>query len=427
MVATVVGLLITMAAGGGGVAAEPAHPGSPTALADLPAAGEHPSVEQRQRGNCSYAFSAVDATGTNVTLEEEPLLVVALGADVGQILWDIGDRDDVKGLTGDAMYLNDTEGVENVSPDGEPGNVSVEAVTKLTPNLVLASNDTRNETVEDLRAANFTVYQFREATSIEDVRAMTLRAGHLTNACDGANATVTEMNRTLATVDAAVEGENRTRALYYYSGETAGEGTFVDLMIQEAGGVNVAAEANVTGYGEIDNETVVDEDPQWILLNADNSVYPKTAYNNTTAVQNGNTLLLDPTELDQPSPRIVDTIVTLTKTFHPEAYANATAETTGNTTPTPSNETTATPASNATATPGSNATATAGTNTTATPASNGTTTPNSNATGTPKTADATSTVGNRSTPSPTPTYVPGFGIVPALLALVSGGALLRRR
>jgi iron complex transport system substrate-binding protein len=409
VVATVVGLLITMAAGGGGLAAEPANSGGAPGLADTAAPSEYSPVKQGQRGNCSFPFSAVDATGTNVTVEEEPHIVVGLGANVGQILWEIGDRDDVQGLTGDAMYLNGTEDVKNVSPEDEPGNASVDKVKNVGRSPVLASNETRNGTVEALRAANFTVYQFREATSIEDIRSMTLRAGHLTNACDGANATVTEMNRTLATVEAAVEGQDRTRVLYYSSGQTAGEGTFVDLMIERAGGVNVAAQANVTGYGEIDSQTVVEKDPQWILLQAGNSEYPREAYNNTTAVNKSNSYLLNNTYFDQPSPRIVDAIVTLTKTFHPEAYANATTGTTGNTTPTPSNETTATPPSNATATPGSN----------------GTTTPNRNGTGTPETANAT--VGNSSTPSPTPTYVPGFGVVSALLALLFGGALLRRR
>jgi iron complex transport system substrate-binding protein len=195
------------------------------------------------------------------------------------------------------------------------------------------------------------------------------------------------MTEDLQTVREAVADARRPRAMYVFFGFTAGEGTFIDEIVTTAGGRNVASEAGISGYREYSPETVVQQDPEWILLNEDQPTVPQTdAFNATTAVEENNVVVLNRSYISQPAPRIVRPILKLAQAFHPAAYAAANATATQR------------PTSGA-------ATTDAG-----------------------KTQSSTATTADDpgATPGSTPAETPGFGVGVALAALVATALLARR-
>jgi iron complex transport system substrate-binding protein len=365
-------LVVTAGAAGGGFAAE-------SASGSGPGDGGVPAVSDATAG-CSFPFSSVDATGTEVSVDEAPDRVVTLNPSAAQTMWEIGARNKVVGVTKFATYLDGAAEKSNVSGAGFTTVVN-EKVVGLEPDLVLVPNATNNQIpgkIQQLRDAGLSVYVFGLAGSLEDISTKTTRTGKLVGACDGAEATVEQMESDVATVEDAVAGEERPDVLFVLGpgGFTAGSGTFIDTAIETAGGANVAADENITGYRSISEEVVADRDPDWIVKPSGVSLPPSEVYNQSTAVQEGRVLEVNNNFVSQPAPQIVKPIVTMATAFHPEAYAEA------NTTATPS----------------------------PTPAD------------TLATTDATT-----ATPSPTGTSSPGFGLVAALVALVGGAALLRRR
>jgi iron complex transport system substrate-binding protein len=306
---------------------------APAAAAGPAATGATPATtgQQFSQEQCTFPVTVTDASGTEVTVDAEPERVVSLSPSAAQTMWEIGAREKVVGVTQFAAYLDGADERVNVSGPGQTP-VSTEKVVGADPDLVLAPNVVSDETVRKLRESGLTVYKASFATSLEDVVEKTRTIGRLVGACEGATERVTAMESELDRIERAVEGEDRPRVLYTSFGFTAGEGTFIDELITTAGGRNVAAESGITGYKEISPETVVQQDPEWIVLNEDQPTVPETdAYNATTAVQEGNTVVLDRNYLSQPAPRIMQPLRKLARTFHPEAYAAANA--TG--TPTP--------------------------------------------------------------------------------------------
>jgi iron complex transport system substrate-binding protein len=303
------------------------------------------------QSSCSFPVSVADATGTEVMLEEKPQRVVTLSPSAAQIMWEIGAKDKVVGVTQYANYLNGAEKKANVSGTGESF-VNVEMVVSLEPDLVLAPNTVSKETVKKLRDAGVTVYAYQSATTIEDVYRDTTVTGTLVGECGGAKETVSWMKDRIGTVRQAVKGEQRPDALYLFYGYTSGKGTFINEIIQTAGGNNVAAEVGISDYQQISKEVVVKQDPDWIILNdQDPSVPDEAGYQNLTAVRKNRTVVVPIEYMNQPAPRVVYVITKLAKHFHPDAYAAAnattkdtTAETTTKTTNTPaeSEETTTT-------------------------------------------------------------------------------------
>lgn len=271
---------------------------------------------------CAFPVSETDATGTEASVEEEPQRIVTLAPSAAQTMWEFGAEGKVVGVTKDASYLEGADQKVNIT--GDDGAVSVEEVVGLNPDIVLAPDVADNETVKKLRDSGVTVYQFPKAKSLDAVKSKTELIGRLTGECAAATETVSEMESTFSRVEQAVEGEDRPRVLYVFYGYTAGEGTFIDDIITTAGGTNVAAEAGISDYKPINEETVVEQNPEWIILNSGSPSVPKSqAFNSTTAVQKDQTVVVDVNLLNQPAPRTTQAVVKLAKAFHPEAYAAA--------------------------------------------------------------------------------------------------------
>ena len=339
--------------------------------------------QETTEANCSFPVTATDATGTEVTIEEEPQRIVTLAPSAAQTMWEIGGKEKVVGVSQYAGYLAGAGSRTNVSGAGQTY-VNTEVVVGLEPDLVLAPEVIPNETVAQLRNAGLTVFKMPHSATIEDVYAKTTLTGRLTGECAGAAETVSWMKERIGTVREAVSGEERPRALYTFFGYTAGKGTFIHEIITTAGGRNVAAAANVSGYARISEEVVATRNPQWLLLNSDGPSVPNSAaYNGTIAMKRNQTVVLNGSYISQPAPRIVHPITKLARAFHPEAYAAANATETTESTPEPTERA----AEGATAT-------------------------------TSGTSAVETTTGSSGQP--------GFGAAPALLALLSVGLLARR-
>jgi iron complex transport system substrate-binding protein len=291
---------------------------------------------------CSYPVTLTDATGTQVTVEESADRVVTLNPSAAQIMWEIGAREKVVGVSKYASYLNGSENRTVIS--GEEQIVVFEKVVNRTPDIVLAPNTTSAETVEKLREAGITVYHFPREQRIKDVYEKVLTIGQLVGECDGAEETVGWMQERIGVVQEAVEGQERPDALYVFFGYTAGSGTFINEIIETAGANNFATEVGIESYQQVDPEVVVRQDPDWIILNSNDPALPDSdAYNQTTAVKEGQVVVVQIEHLNQPAPRIVYAITKLAKHFHPDAYAAANATPTPSPIPTTANAETASP------------------------------------------------------------------------------------
>ena len=278
-----------------------------------------------QSDGCEFPHSTTDATGTEVRVDEVPDRVVALQPSDAQTMWEIGARDQVVGMPQNAntAYLNDTGNRTDVTNDD--GTTDVEAVVGANPDLVLAANATRSDTVQQLRNTGLTVYHFPLATDLDGIANNTETVGRLTGNCEGATDTVAEMDERVEAVREAVSDRDRPRVLYYFYQYTTGNETHIHDLIETAGGQNVAADAGLSGYQPINAEVVADSDPQWLVHPSDASQPTGAPYNETTAVQREQVLSVDANYVSQPAPRVVLALEAMAEAFHPAAFETATA------------------------------------------------------------------------------------------------------
>jgi iron complex transport system substrate-binding protein len=105
---------------------------------------------------------------------------------------------------------------------------------------------------------------------------------------------------------------------------TAGKGTFITLLIDRAGGYNIASDLD--GYPQMSLEQVVAADPAFILLGdarygiTPESIAQRPGWENLSAVKNGNVLPFNDDLVSRPGPRLVDALEELAKTLRPELF-----------------------------------------------------------------------------------------------------------
>jgi iron complex transport system substrate-binding protein len=360
------------------------------------AGGAAAPTAQEDSLNCEFPYTATDASGAEVTVDGEPERVVTLNPSAAQTMWEIGGREKVVGVSQFAGFLEGASDRTQVT-SGFPSQVNVEEVISLSPDLVLAPNTIQNDTVQQLRDADVTVYRFALAASLDDVVSKTERIGQLTGQCDGAEDAVTEMSNTVQRVREAVEGEDSPSVLYYMSQRyTAGPNTFIGQALAAAGGDNIAANANASRpYPQLSEEFIVAQDPEYVVVSASAAqmqnesatfIPEGSAVRETAAYEQGNVVVVNTNNISQPAPRVASAVERMANAFHPEAMQEAT-QTTTTTTETTTDTTEATTTAMSTE-------MTSATTTDADDSSNGTT--------------------------------PGFGVATAVVAVL-GAALLARR
>jgi iron complex transport system substrate-binding protein len=102
---------------------------------------------------------------------------------------------------------------------------------------------------------------------------------------------------------------------------TAGKGTFITLLIERAGGSNIAA--NLESYPQMSLEQIVAADPYMIILGdsmwgvTPGMVAERPGWGNLTAVKEGRVFPFDDNLVSRPGPRLVDGLEQLAKLMRP--------------------------------------------------------------------------------------------------------------
>jgi len=276
-------------------------------------------VQDSQTAECSYPIEVTDATGETVTIEDRPERIVAVAPSAAQTAWAIGAQDRVVGMpTGyTTAYLNGTENKTNVlNSELRP---DTEKVVGQEPDLVLAGNINTNQSVQNMRDADLTVVKFETASSMEDVLAKTRLTGRLLGNCDEATQVNTAMNETIEQVRAeARDGDEPTVYYAMGGGYTAGPNTFIGDVLSTAGGENIATEADIANYGQISQEVIVAENPDWIVTTNPQNIRWSEAINSTTAVKEDQIVTVNGNYMSQPGPRITQPLQKLSDAFNPD-------------------------------------------------------------------------------------------------------------
>ena len=274
----------------------------------------------------------VDGLDRQVVLAAPAEKIVSLAPSNTEILFAIGAGDQVIGRDEFSDYPVEAADLPTVG--GGFGDYSLEAIIDLVPDVVPAAEINTPEQVKALTDLGLTVFLLANPTTLDEMYVNLLTIAELTGHLEETEGLVEHLQVRVAAVDSVIESAEEIPTAFYELDATdpsapwtAGAGTFIDTLITQAGGENIAAELEGQ-YLQLSIEEILVRDPQVILLGdaaygvTPESIQKRSGWSNLSAVVENRIYAFDDNLVSRPGPRLVDGLEQLAILLHPDLFTD---------------------------------------------------------------------------------------------------------
>ncbi len=271
-----------------------------------------------------------DGLDRQVTLNGPAQRIVSLAPSNTEILYAIGAGGQVVGR--DELSDFPAEAKDLPSVGGSWSAYDYEKILSLSPDLVLAGEINTAEQVQALEKLGVPVFYLKNPTTLEGMYDNLQIVGRLSGHYDAAVTLSASLQERVRAVEQKIAPLSYTPTVFYeLDGSepakpwTAGPGTFIDMLIGKAGGINIASNLG-SSWAQISLEALLVGNPDIILLGdaaygiTPESVAERAGWANLQAVKDGRILVFDDNLVSRPGPRLVDGLEALAKLLHPELF-----------------------------------------------------------------------------------------------------------
>jgi iron complex transport system substrate-binding protein len=271
----------------------------------------------------------IDGLGREFKFANPALTIVSMAPSNTEILYAIGAGPQVVGR--DEFSDVPAEAKSLPSIGGSMGQYSYEQIAALKPDLVLAGGINTPEQVKALDDLGINVFYLGNPSTLEEMYANLGTVAKLTGHEAEAAALVDSLKARVKAVDDKLTGVADKPVVFYEIDAsdpnkpyTTGPGTFIDLLIARAGGLNLPGLKDA--YPQVSLEQIVLANPAIILLGdalygtTPEAVAARPGWSEIAAVKSGSVKPFDDNLVSRPGPRLVDGLEALTRAIHPELY-----------------------------------------------------------------------------------------------------------
>jgi len=272
----------------------------------------------------------VDGLKRTIELSQPAQRIVSLAPSLTEILFAVGAGSQVVGRD---SFANFPESVKTLPDIGGSNNAyNYEAITSLTPDLVLATEINTVDQVDALEKLGMQVVYLSNPITLEDTYKLIADVGLLTgHSPEAATLNASLQKRVEAVAQKISQAKTQPVVFYELDGTdpakpwTPGPGTFLDQLITLAGGKNAGA-VMPEAWGQLSLENLLVQNPHIIFLG--DSIYGTTpadvsarvGWADIKAVKDGKVYPFNDDLVSRPGPRLVDGLEELAKLIHPELF-----------------------------------------------------------------------------------------------------------
>ncbi len=276
-------------------------------------------------------ISFQDALDRTVTLDAPAQKIISLAPSNTEILFALNAGSQVIARDDFSNYPAEAQNLPSIGDT--MGTISLEKITSLQPDLVLASPLTAPEQISSIEDLGLAVFMLPNPESFEELFKNLAVVGSLTGHEKDAASLVETLNKRVADIDNKLVNASGKPLVFYELDATepakpwtAGPGTFVDYLIQKAGGTNLGA--NLSGeWIQISQEQLIVQNPEVILLGDSlyggitvEQVASRAGWSEIKAVKEQKVFPFNDDLVSRPGPRMVDGLEELAKILHPEIF-----------------------------------------------------------------------------------------------------------
>jgi iron complex transport system substrate-binding protein len=273
----------------------------------------------------------IDGLNRTVRLPSPAKRIVSLAPSNTEILYAVGAGNQVVGRDSYSDYPLEAQAVTDIG--GSFGDLNIETIVSLKPDLVLASSLSTEAQIETLEKLGIPVFALSNPIDFEglydNLRITAKLSGHEAKTED----LIKDLEARVATVQQkAASIKSRPLVFYELDGSepdapwTAGGGTFISTLIDMAGGENLGDKL-AGEWIQISAEELITQNPDVIILGdytwggvTPDQVAARAGWDSIAAVMNDKVYTFDDNLVSRPGPRLVEGLESMARLLHPELY-----------------------------------------------------------------------------------------------------------
>lgn len=263
----------------------------------------------------------VDDLGRLVAINGTPQRIISLAPSNTEILFALGLGDEVVAVT---MYCDYPPEALDKEKVGDYYGPDIEKIIALQPDLILATDFHRFDLIPALEQQGFAVFAVAPQT-LDDVLESIQKIGEITGREAEASQLVNGMRSKIEEIEEQTkELEQKPSVLYMTWHDpmwTVGRNTWIDELINMAGGMNIFSE-NFEGGAMVQIEWVILHDPEIIITSewSYDWALNATELASTNASQTGRIYTFDDDLAQRPGPRLVQGLDWFAYLIHPGIF-----------------------------------------------------------------------------------------------------------
>ncbi|GBE54266.1 vitamin B12-binding protein precursor [archaeon BMS3Bbin15] len=261
-------------------------------------------------------LKVTDALNNTLIFYTPPTRIVTLAPSVTEDLFAVGMGKSLVGADPYSDYPPEISTMNITRVGGLTYGIKTEVIVNLTPDLVIAAKINPIMKINKLRSLNITVLATK-SDNISEIMSNILTIGKIGNKLALARNVTRNMTQRIDKVERFSSSLSSIRkpsvffVVWYPSLWTGGKGTYVNNLINMAGGVNVAG--GLDGWKIINKEVLISKNPDIIICSGGmgatvcSNISKDSVLSNLKAVKDNKMYVVpDPNIVNRPGPRIVD-------------------------------------------------------------------------------------------------------------------------
>jgi len=281
-------------------------------------------------GTLVETIEVIDGEGDTIELASPAEKIVVISPSALEIISGLGAMDKVVEVDNYSVTSGDplAEGFEGT---GDAFGLNVEKIAELNPDLLIAVSGGPDDDYKRIEELGIEIYRVTNISGIEGVYDEINNIGKLTGFEEEGEEVVKELKKSVDGIYNKVsdlEYESKPEVFYEVWNDplmSAGVDTFINDLIETAGGINILTEDNITGWPEYSVETLIKKNPDIIIapvsLAGDTSVILNDErFSSINAVISGRVYAIPDNPISRPSQNLIKALEMLSKAFHPEIF-----------------------------------------------------------------------------------------------------------
>ncbi|MCZ6892382.1 MAG: ABC transporter substrate-binding protein [Chloroflexi bacterium] len=264
-----------------------------------------------------FPLTVVDTNGAVVTFDEPPTRIVAYDAITVEILYAIGEEERIVGTHDFVTYPPEVESVPKLGDYFQP---NTERIVEAQPDLV---SIWFSSAVPELERLGLKVLYMDEPASVEGIPERIRTWGRITGSIEEAEVVAERFEIRVQELLGRLASLEEGPRVFHDSSDffTPGPDTIVGQVYSLLKAQNIAHD--VSGYGQLSIETIVERDPQVIITTFPDrppAILSHPALQDVSAVKEGRVVTIDPGLISVAGPRYVEAMEELARLIYPDLF-----------------------------------------------------------------------------------------------------------